>query len=218
MSNPFGVHALTDMCQLWVFIFCLFYRDKEKVGGGYIIVDPVLRVGANDVILPLDCICSQTYLAKCLGPLDKWLDRVRVAKETGKWASKQTNWWTNTEQFSYKKKFQYNTSILHLRFRYLDILSIYLIYCWPAVKHNWLLFPPMNHIFKELRCMKTHQYLHMHPNWRKLAFLLGYIWLNSTPYKCSKLKPPPLNFICTKGNWYGYVTLRHIKNTIGAVP
>ena len=71
--------------------FFLFDRDKEKVGGGYIIVDPVLRVGANDVILPLDCICSQTYLAKCLGPLDKWLDRVRVAKETGKWTSKQTN-------------------------------------------------------------------------------------------------------------------------------
>uniref|UniRef100_A0A8D2ZVL6 Glycogen debranching enzyme n=1 Tax=Scophthalmus maximus TaxID=52904 RepID=A0A8D2ZVL6_SCOMX len=55
----------------------------EKVSGGYIVVDPVLRVGANNEILPLDCISSQTYFATCLGPLDKWLDRVRVAKETG---------------------------------------------------------------------------------------------------------------------------------------
>uniref|UniRef100_A0A665URJ1 Glycogen debranching enzyme n=1 Tax=Echeneis naucrates TaxID=173247 RepID=A0A665URJ1_ECHNA len=57
--------------------------DKEKVSGGYIIVDPVLRVGANNDLLPLDCISSQTYMASGLGPLDKWLDRVRVAKETG---------------------------------------------------------------------------------------------------------------------------------------
>ncbi|XP_028289153.1 glycogen debranching enzyme-like [Parambassis ranga] len=57
--------------------------DKEKVSGGYIVVDPVLKVGANNDILLLDCISSQTYLAQRLGPLDKWLSRVRVAKETG---------------------------------------------------------------------------------------------------------------------------------------
>lgn len=53
------------------------------MGGGYVVVDPVLRVGADDHVLPLDCISIQTYLAKCLGPLDEWLDRLRVTKESG---------------------------------------------------------------------------------------------------------------------------------------
>ncbi|XP_035272297.1 glycogen debranching enzyme-like isoform X2 [Anguilla anguilla] len=57
--------------------------NEEKTGGGYIVVDPVLRVGADDHVLPLDCISIQTYLAKCLGPLDEWEDRLRVAKESG---------------------------------------------------------------------------------------------------------------------------------------
>ncbi|XP_066539576.1 glycogen debranching enzyme-like [Hoplias malabaricus] len=56
---------------------------EEKTGGGYIVVDPVLRVGHERKILPLNSITIQTYLSKCLGPLDEWLDRFRVAKETG---------------------------------------------------------------------------------------------------------------------------------------
>ncbi|XP_054870288.1 glycogen debranching enzyme isoform X4 [Amphiprion ocellaris] len=59
------------------------YADIERSGGGYIVVDPVLRVGADNHVLPLDCITIQTYLSKCLGHLDDWPDRLRVAKETG---------------------------------------------------------------------------------------------------------------------------------------
>lgn len=59
------------------------YVDSERIGGGYIVVDPVLRVGADDHTLPLDCITIQTYLSKCLGHLDDWPDRLRVAKESG---------------------------------------------------------------------------------------------------------------------------------------
>ncbi|XP_060940670.1 glycogen debranching enzyme [Limanda limanda] len=59
------------------------HGDTEQSGGGYVVVDPVLRVGADNKILPLDCITIQTYLSKCLGHLDDWADRLRVAKESG---------------------------------------------------------------------------------------------------------------------------------------
>lgn len=60
-----------------------FLQGDEKSGGGYIVVDPILRVGADDRLLPLDCVTLQTFLAKCLGPLDEWESRLQVAKEAG---------------------------------------------------------------------------------------------------------------------------------------
>ncbi|XP_037642883.1 glycogen debranching enzyme isoform X1 [Sebastes umbrosus] len=59
------------------------YGDQERSGGGYIVVDPVLHVGTDSHVLPLDCITIQTYLSKCLGHLDDWPDRLRVTKESG---------------------------------------------------------------------------------------------------------------------------------------
>lgn len=75
------------LCQLFswniFYTILVFHRDSEQLGRGYIVVDPVLRVGADNHVLPLDCITIQTYLSKCLGHLDDWPDRLRVAKESG---------------------------------------------------------------------------------------------------------------------------------------
>ncbi|EMP33184.1 Glycogen debranching enzyme [Chelonia mydas] len=58
------------------------YSRNEKSGGGYIVVDPILRVGADNHVLHLDCVTLQTFLAKCLGPFEEWEDRLKVAKES----------------------------------------------------------------------------------------------------------------------------------------
>uniref|UniRef100_A0A3P9P9Q4 Glycogen debranching enzyme n=1 Tax=Poecilia reticulata TaxID=8081 RepID=A0A3P9P9Q4_POERE len=59
------------------------YYFGYRLGGGYVVVDPILRVGADNHVLLLDCVTIQTYLSKCLGRLDDWPDRLRVAKESG---------------------------------------------------------------------------------------------------------------------------------------
>lgn len=46
-------------------------------------MDPILRVGADNHVLPLDCVTLQTFLAKCMGPFDEWESRLMVAKESG---------------------------------------------------------------------------------------------------------------------------------------
>uniref|UniRef100_A0A8C5B3J3 Glycogen debranching enzyme n=1 Tax=Gadus morhua TaxID=8049 RepID=A0A8C5B3J3_GADMO len=70
--NPAGHDDSDQFCRLDLLVagsyqYYFGCGEDEKVGSGYIVVDPVLT----------------TYLAKCLGPLDQWPDRLRVAKETG---------------------------------------------------------------------------------------------------------------------------------------
>ncbi|XP_062284498.1 glycogen debranching enzyme-like isoform X2 [Scomber scombrus] len=56
---------------------------SDRSGGGYFVVNPVLQVGPESHVLPLDCITIETYLSKCLGHLNDWPDRLRVSKESG---------------------------------------------------------------------------------------------------------------------------------------
>ncbi|XP_066547874.1 glycogen debranching enzyme isoform X1 [Amia ocellicauda] len=87
--NPTGREDDSDkFCKLELqiagsFQYYFGYGKEVKSGGGYIVVDPVLRVGTDNHVLPLDCINLQTYLSKCLGPLNEWLNRLQVAKESG---------------------------------------------------------------------------------------------------------------------------------------
>ncbi|XP_006000067.1 glycogen debranching enzyme isoform X1 [Latimeria chalumnae] len=87
-NNPTGREDDSDKyCKLDLqiagsFQYFFGYGNDSKSGGGYIVVDPILCVGDNQV-LPLDCITLVTYLAKCMGPFDEWEDRLKVAKESG---------------------------------------------------------------------------------------------------------------------------------------
>ncbi|KAK5606319.1 hypothetical protein CRENBAI_023544 [Crenichthys baileyi] len=76
-------HCSVELKAAGSYQYYFGYAGVEKLGGGYVVVDPVLRVGEDNHVLPLDCITIQTYLSKCLGHLDDWPDRLRVAKESG---------------------------------------------------------------------------------------------------------------------------------------
>lgn len=56
-------------------------NDKEASGSGYLQIIPELEAAGHP--LPLDAIVCQTHIAKLLGPLPEWEDRLRVAKECG---------------------------------------------------------------------------------------------------------------------------------------
>lgn len=80
-------------------------------------MEPVLRVGHEQKILPLDSITSQTYLTKCLGPLDEWIDRLRVAKETGEVLQSQCIWLEDAE-------------IILTKVLLVVVLMVKLLICW----------------------------------------------------------------------------------------
>nr|APP18135.1 glycogen-debranching enzyme [Anisakis simplex] len=54
---------------------------EKASGSGYLQIAPELEVAGRS--LPLDSVICQTHLAKLLGPLPEWEDRLRVAKESG---------------------------------------------------------------------------------------------------------------------------------------
>ena len=53
----------------------------DNVVCGYFVVEPTLYL--NKKKLPFDALCIDTYVTKCLGPVDGWKDKLRVSKETG---------------------------------------------------------------------------------------------------------------------------------------
>lgn len=46
-------------------------------------MEPNIQVGKDRQVLKLESIRCQTVLSKCLGPLNTWEEKMRVAKETG---------------------------------------------------------------------------------------------------------------------------------------
>jgi glycogen debranching enzyme len=62
-----------------------FRKDVPNCGSLYVLIEPQIKVGpSNDpIILQTDAIRCQTVLAKLLGPLDTWIAKLRVGKESG---------------------------------------------------------------------------------------------------------------------------------------
>lgn len=58
-------------------------KSAGACGSIYCQVEPDIRVGKDKKNLKLESLRCQTVLSKCLGPLNTWEDKLRVAKESG---------------------------------------------------------------------------------------------------------------------------------------
>jgi glycogen debranching enzyme len=58
-------------------------KSDGSCGSVYCQVEPDIRVGRDRQILKLESIRCQTVLSKCLGPLNTWEEKLRVAQESG---------------------------------------------------------------------------------------------------------------------------------------
>ncbi len=61
----------------------VIFSCRNQAGSGFLLVDPVLRVGKDDRVLKLDSISCQTHLAKSLGDFSTWKIRLEVAQKAG---------------------------------------------------------------------------------------------------------------------------------------
>ncbi|XP_048587758.1 glycogen debranching enzyme-like isoform X2 [Nematostella vectensis] len=82
-------HAEIKVHQAGSFHFYITFEncEKEKASSdqkcsGYFTVDPTLRINPKE-ILPLDSVCLQTVLSKCLGPLSQWSARLQISRDSG---------------------------------------------------------------------------------------------------------------------------------------
>lgn len=76
-------HSISIFFLLW-FWFSK-ERHQKRQGTLYIQVEPKIIVGAqkSSKEIPLDSIRCQTMLAKCMGPLSTWENKLIVAKNSG---------------------------------------------------------------------------------------------------------------------------------------
>lgn len=80
------MYCEVKMMRSGTFRFYILEEDRKSdgaCGSMYCQVEPDIRVGSDRQTLKLESLRCQTVLTKCLGPLNTWQDKLRVAKESG---------------------------------------------------------------------------------------------------------------------------------------